>query len=116
VIWVYTSEQRIGSAASDFYRRFTTKMDDERLLRLCRAAGPIGAFYRSRFGRYLAPLLPVSQHPDPEWRVLDTFDWYAPRYQWKHGWSEVEGWFREAGLVDIRRHGEPVAVSGKRPA
>jgi SAM-dependent methyltransferase len=115
VIWVYTSEQRIGSAASDFYRRFTSRMDNERLLRLCRAAGPVGAFYRTRFGRYLAPLLPVSQHPEPEWRVLDTFDWYAPKYQWKHDWPEVEGWFREAGLEDISRLEVPVSVAGRRP-
>ncbi|MBS0548338.1 MAG: class I SAM-dependent methyltransferase [Proteobacteria bacterium] len=116
VIWVYTSERRIGYAASDLYRRFTTRMDDERLLRLCKAAGPIGALYRTRPGRYLSPLLPVSHHPDPEWRVLDTFDWYAPRYQWKHDWDEVEEWFRTAGLEEIRRHGVPVAVSGRRPA
>ncbi|HET7590133.1 MAG TPA: methyltransferase domain-containing protein [Solirubrobacterales bacterium] len=116
VIWVYTSERRVGYAASDLYRRFTTKMDDERLLRLCRAAAPVGGFYRTRFGRYLSPLLPVSHHPDPEWRVLDTFDWYAPKYQWKHDWPEVEGWFREAGLEDVRRHEVPVAVSGRRPA
>jgi SAM-dependent methyltransferase len=114
-IWVYTSERRVGYAASDLYRRLTTKMDDERLLRLCRVAGPLGALYRTRFGRYLTPALPVSHHPDPEWRVLDTFDWYAPKYQWKHNWAEVEGWFREAGLIDIRRHQPAVAVSGRRP-
>lgn len=116
VIWVYTSERRVGYAASDLYRRFTTKMDDERLLRLCQAAGPIGAVYRTRLGRFLSPLLPVSHHPDPEWRVLDTFDWYAPKYQWKHDWPEVEDWFREAGLEEIQRHPVPVAVSGRRPA
>lgn len=116
VIWVYTSERRIGYAASDLLRRLTTKMDEQRLLRLCRVAGPLGAVYRTRPGRLLSPLLPVSHHPDPEWRVLDTFDWYAPKYQWKHDWPEVEGWFREAGLEEIRRHEVAVAVSGRRPA
>jgi SAM-dependent methyltransferase len=116
VIWVYTSERRVGYAASDLLRNLTTKMDDERLLKLCRGAAPLGALYRTRFGRYLSPLLPVSHHPDPEWRVLDTFDWYAPKYQWKHDWPEVEGWFREAELEDVARHGVPVAVSGRRPA
>ena len=90
-------------------------MDDERLLRLCGIAAPLGAFYRTRLGRYLSPLLPVSRHPDPEWRVLDTFDWYAPRYQWKHDWAEVEGWFQGAGLTDIHRHEVAVSVSGRRP-
>jgi 2-polyprenyl-3-methyl-5-hydroxy-6-metoxy-1,4-benzoquinol methylase len=114
VIWVYTNERKIGYVASDAYRRFTTKMSEERLLRWCRAAAPLGAFYRTKAGRYLSPVLPVSHHPDPEWRVLDTFDWYAPRYQWKHDWDEVEGWFAEAGLTEIRRHEVPVSMSGRR--
>jgi hypothetical protein len=60
-------------------------------------------------------LLPISRHPDPEVRVLDTFDWYAPRYQWKHDWPEVEEWFRDAGLDEIRRQDFAVSVSGRRP-
>ena len=114
-IWVYTSERRHLYLSSDLLRRLTRRMDEERLLSLCRAAGPLGALYRTRFGRYLWPLLPVSLHPDPEWRVLDTFDWYAPKYQWKHDWQEVEGWFRDAGLTDIHRHEVAVSVSGRRP-
>lgn len=113
-IWVYTSEHKVSYVASDLYRRGTTRLDHGRLLKLCRATAPLGALYRTRLGRYLAPLLPISSHPDPEWRVLDTFDWYAPKYQWKHTWPEVEGWFREAGLEDVRRHGMAVAVSGRR--
>ncbi len=114
-IWVYTRQGRVGYLASDVYRRLTTRMREERLLRLCRGAAPLGRFYRTRLGRYLSPLLPVSHHPDPEWRVLDTFDWYAPKYQWKHDWSEVEGWFEEAGLEEIRRHQVAVSISGRRP-
>lgn len=114
-IWVYSRERRLRYLSSDVYRRVTTKMDEERLLKLCRAAVPLGSFYRTRLGRYLSPILPVSRHPDPEWRVLDTLDWYAPKYQWKHGWREVEGWFEDAGLADIRRHEVAVSVSGRRP-
>ena len=114
-IWVYSSERRLRYLSSDVYRKVTTRMSEERLLRLCRAAIPLGSFYRTRFGRYFSRLLPVSRHPDPEWRVLDTLDWYAPQYQWKHGWREVEGWYEEAGLVDIRRHQVAVSVSGQRP-
>jgi hypothetical protein len=48
--------------------------------------------------------------------VLDTFDWYSPRYQWKHSYREVEQWFRDLGYEDVRRHDFPVAVSARRPA
>jgi SAM-dependent methyltransferase len=115
-IWVYSNDRPRWYRAADLYRKATTRMDEERLLKLCRAAVPLGAFYRTRIGRYFSRLLPVSQHPNPEWRVLDTFDWYAPRFQWKHSWPEVEGWFEAAGLEDIRRNDFPVAVSGRRPS
>jgi SAM-dependent methyltransferase len=114
-IWVYSSEGPRWYLTAELYRRATTRMDDKRLLKLCRAVAPLGRLYRTRFGKYLMPLLPVSKHPDPEWRVLDTFDWYAPKFQWKHRWREVEGWFEAEGLEEIRRQGMPVAVSGRRP-
>jgi SAM-dependent methyltransferase len=115
VIWVYTKERAVGYISSDILRKLTSRLEEERLLRLCKVAVPLGRFYRTRVGRYFSPILPVSHHPDPEWRVLDTFDWYAPKYQWKHDWPEVEGWFEQAGLEDIRRHGVAVAVSGRKP-
>lgn len=114
-IWLYSNRRKAAYFASDVYRHATTRMSEERLLRLCKAVAPLGRLYRTRGGKYLSALLPVSDHPEPEWRVLDTFDWYAPKYQWKHEWSEVEGWFREAGLEDIRREAIEVAISGRRP-
>lgn len=114
-IWVYSSERPWRYLASDLYRKLTTRIDEEHLLKVCRALAPLGRLYRTRFGRFLSPLLPISPHPDPEWRVLDTLDWYAPKYQWKHRWREVEGWFRDAGLEDIRRQDFAVSISGRRP-
>ena len=46
-------------------------------------------------------ILPTSVDPDPKWRWLDTFDWYSPRYQWKHTDAEVEG--GTAVVVDVMR-------------
>ena len=43
----------------------------------------------------------VSMHPDPEVRVCDTLDWYAPRFLSRHTFDEIAGWFREAGLTDV---------------
>ena len=45
----------------------------------------------------------------------DTFDWYAPRYQWKHTEPEVAGWFRDLGFERVETLGFPVAVRARRP-
>ena len=117
-IWVYSGERRdrLSHLASDLYRRYTTRMEPERILRLARRIESLGRLYRTRFGRYLYPLLPVSTHQRRDWRVLDTFDWYSPTFQHKHRWSEVESWFHEAGLTGVRRNAVAVAVSGTRSA
>ena len=60
-------------------------------------------------------LVHVAIHPDANVRLLDTFDWYSPRYQWKHTVEEVAGWFRDEGLVDIDTTGFEVSVRGRRP-
>jgi hypothetical protein len=59
--------------------------------------------------------IPTSNHPEKEWRQLDTLDWYSPRYQWKHSFSEVMGWYRSLGFEDIERLNVRVAVRGRRP-
>ena len=66
-------------------------------------------------------------HPDPEVRVCDTLDWYAPRYLTRHTFEEVAGWFAEAGLtgvVDLSRdqvfyhegQGHGINLAGYRPS
>jgi hypothetical protein len=68
----------------------------------------------------------VSMHPDPEVRVCDTLDWYAPRYLSRHTKEEVAGWFVEAGLSDIvdlndgqvfyhEGQGHGINLAGRRP-
>jgi hypothetical protein len=42
-----------------------------------------------------------SAHPNWENRVCDTFDWFAPEYQYHHTVEELSGWFREAGFDDL---------------
>jgi uncharacterized protein YbaR (Trm112 family) len=63
-------------------------------------------------GRISQALLPTNTHPDWRWRWLDTFDWYTPRYQWKHRYPEVLRWFREAGFSDLYVADEPICVRG----
>jgi hypothetical protein len=49
------------------------------------------------------------------WRVLDTFDWYSPKYQSLHTFPEVYRWFRSEELTDIALFDYPVDVAGSRP-
>jgi hypothetical protein len=63
----------------------------------------------------IAWVVPMSFNKDPEWRVLDTFDWYSPWYQSKHSYEEVFRWFESCGLEDLRVEREPISVNGRRP-
>lgn len=114
-IWVYGSQLR-WFVVSDLLRPITSRLPKRALLSMCRIAIPLGAWQKkSGIGRAWNLLMPVSQHPDPDWRWLDTFDWYSPHYQHKHSYKEVEAWFQGAGLEDVRRLSFPVSVSGRRP-
>lgn len=116
-IWVYSAEtryERVRNAFTDFYRFFTCRLPIRLLWLLCHLAVPL--YYLKKLplaGGLLEMVLPTSMSPRAEERVLDTFDWYSPRYQFKHTFEEVEGWFREAGLAP-RRLGFPVAVTGAK--
>ena len=57
----------------------------------------------------------ANDHPRVSEHVLDTFDWYSPKYQSKHTYPEVFSWFEEAGLERIRVLPHPVGMSGRKP-
>lgn len=116
-IWVYQHPRRPWYRPSDLYRRLTTRMDDGMLYRFCRLAAHLGPAYKLPIvGRPLRFLLPISNEEDMEWRILDTFDWYAPTFQWKHSAAEVRRWFEALDFEDITELGTPVAVRGRRAA
>lgn len=65
--------------------------------------------------RTLARPIPMSRKANRWDRFNDNFDWYSPRFQHHHTVEEVLGWFRDAGLEDVRSHeGGLVCVSGRR--
>jgi len=114
-VWVY--HRAHWYRMSDLYRHLTTRLSNRALYRVSQVLASLYPLQRLPvIGRPLRFLVPVSQQADREWRVLDTFDWYAPRYQWKHTESEVVGWFRDLGFDSIEVLGIPVAVRGRRPA
>jgi len=114
-IWVYSNESRYEKArnfVTDVYRFFTSRMPIRLLWLLCHLAIPM--YYLKKLGKpgaILEILLPTSNSRNVEERVLNTFDWYSPKYQHKHTFAEVEAWFIAAGLRP-RRLGFSVAVTG----
>ena len=138
VVWVYPRERPALEAIMDAHRAVSRRLPLGVLLRLSRIMAPVGGLKRrmmtgesrlvARLGVALNLLtIGVSMHPDPEVRVCDTLDWYAPKYLSRHTYDEVAGWFAEAGLVEVtdiskgRAHfhagqGNGVNVAGRRPA
>jgi SAM-dependent methyltransferase len=113
-VWLYDSYST-GQMLNRLYRAVTSRLPQRLLYALCAFAVPL--YYVKRIpllGSFLRVVLPSSDHPKWRWRWLDTFDWYAPRYQWKHRYPEVAGWFREAGLDVTEVLEPPVAMQGRR--
>lgn len=122
-IWLYSGYNK-GYRFSDLYRKLTHRLPARGLHALCHVAVPLYYVHRGLrsiplVGRpasgLLAYLLPTSLHPKASHRVLDTFDWYSPKYQSKHTYEEVFRWFESCGLDSLRVLHEPVAVRGHKP-
>lgn len=115
-IWLYSGYAR-WTRFSDLYRRITPRMSPRALHAISHVAIPLYFVYRIPLvGQVFRILLPASDHPKSEWRVLDTYDWYSPAYQWKHTYEEVFPWFEAQGLIDIRILGTPIALQGRMPS
>ena len=113
-VWVY-GPTGPGVRVSQLYRRVTVRMPRRLLYLLCHLAVPW--YYVCRLpliGPLLRTLLPIRLHPNPDWRVLDTFDWYSPMYQSLHTFPEVYRWFTSERFTDIHLLEFPVALSGRR--
>lgn len=106
----------IMESSSRMERTITTRLPTRWLYALCHLAIPLYYIYRVPLFYPLRLVTKIAMDPDPEWRVLDTFDWYSPQYQWKHTYPQVRRWFEEAGLEEISLLPRPVAVRGKKPA
>jgi SAM-dependent methyltransferase len=114
-IWVYPKYS--WATLSDLYRSVTTKLPSSMTLGICKAMLLLHAFdgraprrLRGRFER----LLPISVEANYERRLLDTFDWYSPRYQYKFDASDVEKWFRQAGPTQIETLSFEVSMRATR--
>ena len=114
-IWVYSRKLRL-LWGGEILRKLTLSMPKSSLLKASKIAIPMYQIHRIPLvGMVTSILLPTSMDSDPQWRWLDTFDWYSPEYQSKHTYPEVFRWFQTEGLIKIRLLDFPVAVSGTKP-
>lgn len=115
-IWVYAWEGEY-SENLDRVRRVTVHIPQLLLYALCWVAVPVlHAMDRVPLIRRISGKIPTSvQGRGLVWDVLDTFDSWAPRYQWKHTESELRGWFELERLVDLVPLSFPVSMRGRKP-
>lgn len=124
-VWLYSGYNK-WYRFSDYYRRATRRMPPRVLHGILRVVVPLlngvdtGLRWIPLVGKPLAGavhhVFPVNRNPRREMRVLDTFDWYSPRYQSKHTYEEVFRWFESCGLEDLHVAEVPIAVRGRKPA
>jgi SAM-dependent methyltransferase len=136
-VWIYKRENPIVERMMDLQRAVSTRMPLGVLEPLCRLLAPIGGMKRrlmssrswfiQRVGVAIhVATIGVSMHPDPEVRVCDTLDWYAPKYLSRHNSEEVKAWFAQAGLIEVvdlsrdqafyhEGQGHGVNLAGRRP-
>ena len=122
-IWLYSGYNN-WYRFTDLYRRVTHRLPARWLHRLCHVATPL--YYLDRglrwiplVGRPVSGLVRhvfwVSLNSNRDVRILDTFDWYSPKYQSKHTYEEVFRWFESCGLDSLRVLYTPIAVRGRKP-
>jgi len=87
---------------SDLWRKITTRLPARVVYYFSAIAVPLYYLHKiPLIGKAVHFLLPTAHWPDWRWNWLDTFDWYTPKYQWKHSWPEVFRWFKEEGFQEI---------------
>ena len=124
-VWLYSGYNK-WYRFSDQYRKITHHISPRTLHRFFRVAVPF--FYWLDRGLRVIPIVgkpaaglvnhvfPVNRQPDAEARVLDTLDWYSPKFQSKHTYEQVFRWFESCGLRDLTVGEIPIGVKGRKPS
>lgn len=123
-VWLYSGYNK-WYRFSDHYRKLTHRMSPRMLHGFFRVAVPF--LYGLDRALRVIPLVgkpvagvvhhvfPVNFHRNPEIRVLDTLDWYSPKYQSKHTYEQVFRWFESCGLESLNIGDNPIGVRGRKP-
>jgi SAM-dependent methyltransferase len=123
-IWLYSAYSR-WYRCSHIYRTVTRHLPPRLLHTLCWGAIPLYGVHKvlrkiPLIGRpasgVLCYLIPISFDQNPEWRILDTFDWYSPWYQSKHTYEEAFRWLESCGIEDLHVAEVPISLLARKPA
>jgi SAM-dependent methyltransferase len=115
-VWVYQRYRR--PPLSDVYRAITRRMPWSMVLGFSKVLVKLYWLYNNlphAWLTYFWHVIPISMERDPELRLLDTFDWYSPRYQFRFTTEQVLAWFREMALSEVQTQAVPgVSVRARR--
>lgn len=98
-VWLYRRNQWWQEWLNSSIRSRTTKWKPERLEPWCKFGATLGGIPVVR--QTLNKIVNFSNHPNYENRVCDTFDWFAPQYQYHHTEQELLDWFEQAGFEQL---------------
>jgi ubiquinone/menaquinone biosynthesis C-methylase UbiE len=99
-VWLYRRNQWWQEVINTGLRSVTTRLPPSLLMPFCHLGAVCGAI--PIVNRTLNKIVNFSAHPSYENRVCDTFDWWAPRYQFHHTVEELSQWFRDAGFDQLQ--------------
>lgn len=107
-VWLYRRNTLVQELLNSAARGLTTRLPVGGVLALARAGAVLGGIPGVR---HLNKVLNFSSHERWRTRVCDTFDWYAPPYQFHHRIDELMKWFEEEGFSDLQVL-DPARASG----
>lgn len=122
-VWLYSGYNN-WYRFSDLYRKITTRVPIRLLNSFFRVAVP--CLYALDCSLHAVPLLgkplaglvrqlfPVSLTRNREVRILDTLDWYSPKYQSKHTYEQVFRWFESCAFGDLTVADVSIGVRGRK--
>lgn len=99
-VWLYRRNQWWQEWINSGLRKITTRMTPEKLEPWCRLGAWLGGL--PVINKILNKVINFSNHPNWENRVCDTFDWFAPAYQYHHTTAELKSWFEQAGFENLK--------------
>ena len=99
-VWLYRRNQWWQELINTGLRALTSRLPAAVLMPFCHLGAILGSI--PMVNRTLNKVVNFSAHPSYENRVCDTFDWWAPRFQYHHTVDELRGWFAEAGFSQLK--------------